>query len=191
LRIRLRHLCYGIALLAAGCAGRALPLPGGVDAGVDPLAACEAVRDCALIPGVVSCPQPWPPPTLGNYPIDRAALTCLSGVRGDCAAARRCLAGGVEPPTCRGDSSCDGDVLLACIDAVRSDARPGIVRFRCGDVGQRCLISPIGADCGSSLCDKPGRVCENGFAIECSNGVLKRFECASVGMVCKGTLCAP
>ncbi|HUS63517.1 MAG TPA: hypothetical protein VMZ28_03200 [Kofleriaceae bacterium] len=181
---------YALAALAVvGCAARPLPLPGG-DAGVDLLAACEAVRDCRLIPGVTGCPQPWPPPTLGNYPVDQAALGCLSGVRGDCAAARRCLGSGAEPPTCR-TSSCDGDVLKVCIDGVRSDARPGIVRFRCADVGQRCLASATGADCGTSLCDTPGRFCENGVAVECSNGVEKRFECASVGLACRGAVCAP
>lgn len=119
--------------------------------------------------------------------IDAAAVSCLALARSDCAAARRCLNGGMTPRVCDQfqQRGCFGSVLESCTDATGTMGRLGTARFDCSSGGETCVPLPDGgAGCGAGACAGAAPRCRGNAVETCDHGVVHDLDCAVLGAAC-------
>jgi hypothetical protein len=179
-----------LILLVAGCGSNSVTQESGA-------AACITANACGILAiGVSACTQVV---NSINDPVGATAakftpaeVNCIANAGHDCAAAKKCLAGGQTPATCSGIAeSCAGSVWQQCSAAAGSGGNEGIQTFDCSSVGETCVTNNGNTDCGYGTCSPGAATCvtpdgnPNGNLVQsCNGGILQRVDCTRVDASC-------
>jgi len=166
-------------------------------------AACITADACGIPlypngpPGVTACVQLI---SLINNPEHALALRltpsqadCVAAAGSNCAAAKRCLAGGNTPKACPTvQQSCDGSTWTYCLSAFGSGGGFGERTFDCAAYGQLCIAKAGYADCGVGSCEPDVGSCVmadgspgGNFVTGCyGGGTLKLRDCGRLAASC-------
>jgi hypothetical protein len=116
---------------------------------------------------------------------------CVAAAGSNCAAAKRCLAGGNTPTVCPTvHESCDGTTWNSCTSTVGSGGSFGERTFDCAAYGELCIAST--ADCGVGTCQPAQGACVTAdgkpggnFVEGCyGGGTTKRRDCGRLAASC-------
>lgn len=171
-----------LVLLVAGC-GNSVTQQSGA-------AACVTAAACGITTGGVSvCTQLV---VLVNDPqfetaahLSPAEVNCIANAGSDCAAAKRCLAGGNTPATCSGAAtSCVGNTWQQCNAAAGSAGNQGIQTYDCSSHGEMCVTNNGNTDCGFGTCSGGAATCMGNVVQSCNNGILQETDCAKIDATC-------
>jgi hypothetical protein len=184
-----------VLLLIAGC-GNDSVTPQSVAAACITASACgiplysgpSGVSTCVEIISHINNPEN----ALGLR-LSPSQVDCVANAGSDCAAAKRCLAGGHTPracPTVR--ESCDGNTWTSCTSALGSGGSFGERTFDCAAYGQLCIGIAGSADCGVGSCSPDTDTCVTAdgkpggnFVEGCyGGGTLKRRDCGRLAASC-------
>ena len=185
----MRKLSF-LLVLVAGC-GNSITQQSGA-------AACITANACGIVTGGVSVCSQFV--TSINDPAVQAGahftpgeVNCIANAGHDCAAAKKCLAGGNTPATCSGNAqSCVGNVWQQCTLAAGSGGSSGIQMFDCGSVGEMCVTNGGNTDCGFGTCSggtaascvTPDGNPNGNLVQSCNNGILQRTDCTRIDASC-------
>lgn len=120
-------------------------------------------------------------------------VNCVAAAGSDCAAAKRCLAGGNTPKTCTTvGESCDGNTWTSCLLALGSGGSFGERTFDCAAYGLLCIGKGGSADCGVAGCMPDAGACVTAdnmpggnFVTGCyGQGTLKLRDCGRLAATC-------
>ena len=120
-------------------------------------------------------------------------MDCIATAGGDCAAAKRCLAGGRTPAACPTVAeSCDGTIWKSCTSSAGSGGAFGVRTFDCAAYGQICVTVGGSADCGAGTCMPASGSCVTAdgspggnFLEACYGaGTTKRRDCGVLDATC-------
>jgi hypothetical protein len=185
----MRTLSLLLVLAVAGC-GNSVTQESGA-------AACITANACGILAiGVSACTQVVnginDPAGSAATKFTPAEVNCIANAGHDCAAAKKCLAGGQTPATCSGNArSCDGNTWQSCTPAAGSGGNSGIQTFDCSSVGQTCVTNNGNTDCGYGTCSPGAPSCVNGdgtpngnLVQTCNAGILQRTDCTRFDSSC-------
>ncbi|HWE28812.1 MAG TPA: hypothetical protein VHB97_12465, partial [Polyangia bacterium] len=160
-------------------------------------AACITANACGILTaGVSVCTQfvvgVNDPAGAASFKFTAAEVNCIAAAGHDCAAAKKCLAGGNTPASCSGAAtSCVGNVWQQCNLAAGSGGNEGVEMFDCAAVGEMCVTSGGNTDCGygtcsglSSACVSPDGTPGGNLVQGCNAGILQRSDCTRIDASC-------
>jgi hypothetical protein len=160
-------------------------------------AACITASGCGILPGGISaCTQTVvlvnDPAVAATAHLSPSEVNCIAAAGSDCAAAKKCLAGGSTPATCSGNArSCVGNTWQQCSLAAGSGGNMGIQLYDCSSVGETCVTNNGNTDCGygtcspgASTCVTPDGTAGGNLVQSCNGGILQRQDCGRFDASC-------
>lgn len=188
-----------VLILIAGCGNHSGPVTQQLGA-----AACITAHACGLglLGDVSECSEMISYVNDSQYAVTfrltPSQVGCIAAAGADCAAAKRCLAGGRTPAACPTvGESCSGDSWQSCTSVAGSGGKFGVRTFDCAAYGQRCIAIGTTADCGFGGCmsgETPATcVTADGspggnFAETCLGyGTLHRRDCVLLDASCNSS----
>lgn len=179
-----------LILLVAGCGNGSVTQQAGA-------AACIIANACGIINGGVSvCTQfvvsVNDPAVATDAHISAAEINCIAAAGHDCAAAKKCLAGGNTPAPCSGGGqSCSGNTWQQCDQAAGTGGNEGLQTFDCAAYGQMCVSNNGNTNCGYGTCSGLSASCVaadgnpgGNYVQTCNGGIMARLDCTRTDSSC-------